>query len=54
MDHFLKIFIEFVTILLLFCFSFLVMRHVGSWLPNQGTNLQSLHWPSREVLGWDY
>ena len=30
------------------------MRHVGSCLPNQGSNLQSLHWPSREVLGWDY
>ena len=36
------------------CFGFLVMRHVGSWLLNQGLNPQSLHWPSREVLGWDY
>ena len=35
-----KVFIEFVTILLLFflCFVFLVWRHVGSFLPDQGLN----------------
>ena len=24
--------------------SFLALRHVGSWIPNQGLNSQSLHW----------
>ena len=39
----LKVFIEFVTILLLF-YVFLATRHVGSQLPQQGLNLHSLHW----------
>ena len=34
-----KVFIEFVTILLLFLFGFLATRHLGSQLPNQGLNL---------------
>ena len=55
-----KVFIEFVTILLLFLFGFLATRHLGSQLPNQGLNLhpcirkQSLHHgTTREVAG-DY
>ena len=40
-----KVFIEFVTILLLFyVFSFLVTRCVGSELPDQGLNLCRLLW----------
>lgn len=43
-DHFLKVIIEFVTILSLFyvLFVFLATRHVGSYLLNQGFNLQPL------------
>ena len=26
------------------CFGFLAMRHVGSWLPYQGSNPHPLHW----------
>ena len=41
----LKFFIEFVTILLLFYvlgfFFFLASRHMGSQLPNQGSNLHA-------------
>ena len=35
-----KVFIEFVTILLLFYvfFGFLATRHMGSYLPDQGSN----------------
>ena len=43
----LKIFIEFVKILLLFCF--LAARHVGVQLPNQGLNWHHLYWKA-EVL----
>ena len=40
-----KVFVEFVTILLLFlCFGFLAPRHVASQLPDQGSNLHPLHW----------
>ena len=40
-----KVFIELVTILLLFhVVGFLAERHVGSQLPNQGSNPQPLHW----------
>ena len=40
-----KVFVEFVTILLLFlCFGFLSGRHVGSQLPRQGSNPHPLHW----------
>ena len=40
-----KVFSEFVTIFLLFlCFGFLVVRHMGSQLSNQGSNPHSLHW----------
>ena len=53
MGHF-KVFIEFLKILLLFhvffvFFFFLASRHVGSWLPNQGSNLYPQHWKG-EVL----
>ena len=51
-----QIFIEFVTILLLFCFGFLVSRHVGftsptrDWTQAPCIRWQSLnHWTSREV-----
>ena len=43
----LKVFIEFVTILLSLCFIFLTRRHVGSYLPNQGSILHPLHWKVR-------
>ena len=44
MDHF-KVFTEFVTILLHFyVFGVLAARHVGCWLPSQGTELHPLHW----------
>ena len=43
-----KVFIELVTILFLY-FAFLLVRHVGSGLPHQGSNLHSLHWKA-EVL----
>ena len=53
-DSFLKVFIEFVTILLLFYV--LVRRHVGSSFPDQGLNLHLLHgrrslnhWATTEV-----
>ena len=40
-----KVFIEFVTIILLFyTLFFLAERHVGSWFSDQGLNLHSLHW----------
>ena len=40
-----KVFIEFVTVLLLFyVLVFLSSRHVGSWLPDQGSNPHFLHW----------
>ena len=48
-----KVFIEFFTALLLFYVFFVVvvvvlfcfaMKHVGSWLPNQGLNPHPLHW----------
>ena len=42
----LKVFIEFVTILLLF-YVFLATRHVGSQLPQQGLNPHSLHWKAK-------
>ena len=41
-----KVFIEFVTILIL-CFGFVVVRHVGSQLPDQGSNLYPLHWKAK-------
>ena len=59
-----KVFIEFVTVLLLFFFfsfkfclfvCFLVEEHVGSSFPDQGSNLYPLqegevsHWTSRVV-----
>ena len=48
MDHF-KVFTEFLTILLLFCFGFLAMRHAGSQIPNQASNPHPLHW---KVESW--
>ena len=46
-----KVFIEFVTILLLFsCFGVLALRHVGSYLPDQGSNLHPLHWKHRVFI----
>ena len=42
-----KVFIEFVTVLLLFYVflgGFLAMKHVGPQLPNQGSNVHPLHW----------
>ena len=42
-----KVFIEFVTILLLVyvvIFFFFAERHVGSYIPHQRLNLHSLHW----------
>ena len=54
--HF-KFFIDFVTILLVLCFSFLVMRHVGSccltnnWTHTACIGRQSLnHWTNRKFL----
>ena len=32
------------------CFGFLALRHVGSWLPDQGLNPHSLHWSSVQSL----
>ena len=32
------------VVLCLFFFFFLALRHVGSWIPNQGLNPQYLHW----------
>ena len=44
-DFFFEVSVEFVIILFLFyVLAFLVMSHVGSWLPYQGWNLHSLHW----------
>lgn len=41
-------FFKFILNLLWYCFSFmlsfLVARHVGSYLPSQGSNLHPLHW----------
>ena len=43
-----KVFTEFVTILLLFyVFGFLAVRHVGSWLPDQGWYPHPLHWTAK-------
>lgn len=39
-----KVFIEFIGIL--FLFYLLMERHVGSWLPDQESNLSPLHWQS--------
>ena len=39
-----KVFIEFITISLVLHFVFLTVKHVGSWLPDQGLNLCHLHW----------
>ena len=40
-----KVFIEFVTILLLFCvLVVLATRHVGSQLPKEGSNLPLMLW----------
>ena len=45
---FFKVFFESATILLLFmCFGYLAMRHVGSQLPDQGSNLHLLHWKAK-------
>ena len=42
------IFTEFVTVSFLFCvlvfIFFLAARHMGSYLPNQGSNLDTLNW----------
>ena len=35
----------------MFCFFFIVARHVGSWLPNQGSNLHPLHWKAMNHQG---
>ena len=43
-----KVYIEFVTILFVFCFWFLADRHVGSYLPDQG-NISTIG-PSGESL----
>jgi len=42
--HFLKVFIASVL-----CFVSLIMKHVGSSLPDQGSNPCPLHWMAREV-----
>ena len=53
-----KVFIEFVTVLILFYISwFLALKHVGCYCPNQGSNPQPptlegkvfKHWIAREV-----
>ena len=47
MNHF-KVFIEFVTVFAsVLCFGVLTARHVGSELPNQGSNLYPLHWKAK-------
>ena len=43
-----RVFIAFVTILLLFyVLVFLVMRHGGSELPDQGSNENAPHWKAK-------
>ena len=43
-----KDFVEFVTVLLLFhVLVFWPLRHVGSQLPNQGSNPYPLHWKAK-------
>ena len=42
-----KVFIEFVTILLVLCFGILAARHVGSWFLNQGSNLRPWFWKAK-------
>ena len=43
-----KIFIEFITILLLFyVLVFSAMRHVGFLLPDKGSNPHVLHWKAK-------
>ena len=37
--------------LVLFFFFFIVARHVGSWLPNQGSNLHPLRWKAMNHQG---
>ena len=47
-DHIFKVFIEFVIILLpSLYFGFLASGHVGSQLPDQGSNLHPLHWKAK-------
>ena len=43
------VFIEFITILLLFhiLLFFLAIRHVGAELPDQGSNIYPLHWKAK-------
>ena len=39
----LKVFTEFVTILLVLWYGFLAAKHEGSYLPDQGSNPHPLH-----------
>ena len=39
-----EVFVEFVTILLLFMSGFFTVRHVGSELPKEGLNPHPLRW----------
>ena len=39
-----KVFTESLQYCFCFVFCFLAKRHVGSWLPEQGSNLHPLHW----------
>ena len=41
------VFIEFVTVLLLFCFVFLATRRVRMQLHKQGWNLHPLQWKTK-------
>ena len=47
-----EVFIEFV-LQHYFCFMFgvLASRHVGSWLPYQGSNLHPVHWKVKSTTG---
>ena len=43
-DHFLKSLFSWLQYCPFSTFGFLSVRHVGSWLPDQGLNLHLLHW----------
>ena len=50
MQTILKVFNEFVTILFVLYFGVAVMRHMGSYLPNQESNPHPLYWKPRVLI----
>ena len=50
MQTILKVFNEFVTILFVLYFGVSVMRHMGSYLPNQESNPHPLYWKPRVLI----